>query len=116
MELIQFGCSRSAELAFSLPALPLAELQPPPPITEVSTSITVSAPHQPEGLWCIPSCLAGMFVERIKAFKELDVFSDFYLCGFVDLCKDLVVLYLSWRELVNNPCLRFQPFKFDSLA
>lgn len=78
--------------------------------------ITVSAPHQPEGLWCIPSCLAGMFVERIKAFKELDVFSDFYLCGFVDLCKDLVVLYLSWRELVNNPCLRFQPFKFDSLA
>ncbi|OBS80941.1 hypothetical protein A6R68_20837, partial [Neotoma lepida] len=27
-------CSRSAELAFSLPALPLSELQPPPPLTE----------------------------------------------------------------------------------
>lgn len=38
--LMQFAwCSRSAELAFSLPALPLSELQPPPPLTEVRTSL-----------------------------------------------------------------------------
>lgn len=85
LELIQFGCSRSAELAFSLPALPLAELQPPPPITEVRTPVTASAAplRNPEGLPSVPSldgrasCLAGMFVEGIQVFKELSVLSDF---------------------------------------
>lgn len=38
------GCCRSAELAFSLPALPLAELQPPPPLTEVRTSFRRGLP------------------------------------------------------------------------
>lgn len=85
-------CFRSAELAFSLPALPLAELQPPPPITEVRTSSKrVLNDLSLEGSRA--DCLAGMFVEGIKAFKELGVVFGclelglvcYFICAFVEL-------------------------------
>lgn len=111
-------CFRSAELAFSLPALPLAELQPPPPITEVRTSSKrVLNDLSLEGSRA--DCLAGMFVEGIKAFKELVVVFVwlfgawscmlFYLC-FCWALKDLVVLLLK-LERISKRSLRFQPFK-----